>query len=145
MSDKKRLEEVKKELKLNSCNWEIACIYKYLQEYPEEGNFLISRISVSFFRDLLNLPPISFFTQKIFEKAEYFDWFCFLKYKNISLDKFKKVNEIEIRVFESKIKEWDDPEAVIYLLRILKEIGYPRFEKVKPSIFESMIEKWEDL
>lgn len=139
---------IKNRLKFNSYNWEIGCFLKYLNTYPEEGNYFISKISYDIFKNLSELKEFPKLLKKIFKKAEYFDFMCLGKYLGLSNDKFKEVQEIPYHIFAEKIREWKDPWYIANLLETLKEIDYQKISKLlemlEPDMFAIKIKELKE-
>jgi|GEM_PF-2611483 len=138
----------KKKLQIDS-DWILGFLEKYLDKFPEEGNYVVSRINFDLLLKLLSkLPDTPSLFKKIFEKSEYFWTDCVDKYLELEKDNFEKVNEIPLDTFKEKIEKLEDPYEIISLLQILKGIGYKEINellnRLNVSFFEEIIKKSKD-
>ncbi len=125
-------EEIKEKTRSEAKNlsWDSALLYSYMWSYPEKVNYFITRLPGKFLENVQKLKEFPFLLKEIFEKVEFFDWDCYWAYENFPKDKFEKVNEIEGEEFAQKIEKWENPSAIAYLLKTLKEIGYPKLKEL---------------
>jgi len=138
----------KKKLQIDS-DWIWGFLEKYLDKFPEERNYVVSRMNLRLLLKLLSkLPDTPSLFKKIFEKSEYFWTDCVDKYLELEKDNFEKVNEIPLDTFKEKIEKLKDPYEIISLLQILKGIGYKEINellnKLNVSFFEEIIKKSKD-
>ena len=136
----------KKKLQIDS-DWILGFLEKYLDKFPEEGNYAVSRIDFDLLKLLSKLPDTPSLFKKIFEKSEYFWTDCVDKYLELEKDNFEKVNEIPLDTFKEKIEKLKDPYEIISLLQILKGIGYKdinELNKLSVAFFEEIIKKSKD-
>jgi len=156
----------KKKLQIDS-DWILGFLEKYLDKFPEEGNYVVSRINLDLLLKLLSkLPDTPSLFKKIFEKSKYFWTDCLDRYDELAFELeednfkleednfkkiFEKVNEIPLDTFKEKIEKLEkleNPYEIISLLQILKGIGYKDINellnKLNVSFFEEIIKKSKD-
>jgi len=136
--------------------YELYFLIDYIEKYPDEFNNWIYEIENSLQYKLIKNDKFIKYIPKIFENMTSLNFICYFdiyKSKLIPLINKKniikkEINNINFNFFEDKIRNWDYPLEISYLLKTLKEINYSKIddliERFDTNFFEDKIRNWDN-
>ncbi len=131
---------------------ETTLLINYIESYPEEFNRFIGQVpgeiqdALLQNKHFLNLAPEIFKNYQLFDNFRVWDFYRESLIPKIRRNKNlkSKIDTIELAVFEEKIRKWDDPWDIGYLLWVLKKIKYKKLNEISKAVFEEKIKEWDD-